>query len=238
MMIQVLVSDVNTFPRNLFHNVKSRRVDGLYHDNAAKCALVAAVGQAAKRHLVTEFGVGEELSMNLVGWCGPRLTVIGQMDMAWGDNEDTDERVSRFEIAAIAMRRGWGVDSFTMLAEAFYSSKPEATRNLNLAEEYAQPSSDEVLVQQALSIIHVEDEGDVIDICAQPFSVELGKKVEFGTLKHTQATDVLRDSEYVVAMSEILAEIEPIEMDEEPHWLAIQMGVADDAGWFLQYDFG
>jgi len=214
-------------------------VDGLYHDNAAKCALVAAVGQAAKRHLVTEFGVGEELAMNLVGWCGPRLTVIAQMDMYWGDNDDTDERADRFQMAAMAMRRGWGVDSFTMLAEAFYSDRPEETKDLNLADEYANPASDRSLVEQALSIVHVEDGGESVHICAQPFSVEIGKKVEIETPKHTESRSVLRDSEYVVAMCEILDEIEPLDhLSREDSWLAIQMGVADDAGWFLQYDFG
>lgn len=112
-------------------------MEGLYPDSPAKVAFVMAVGRQAKDHLVSEYGIGEELAINLVGWVGDELACLAQMDMQFGDPKDEDERSERIWKTSTIMRRGWGCDSFTLLAEGWVSTKPEKTRKKDLQKEFA-----------------------------------------------------------------------------------------------------
>lgn len=208
-------------------------VQDSYPGSEAKVALALAVGQSAKRHLVEEFGIGEELQMNLFGWVGDDLGVIAQYDQSWGDNEDQHERLERLEFVAQAMRRAWGCDSFTLLSEAFVSQKPDRTKDRELASEFASGSTD---VTECLSIIHVEDEDDV-HICAQTYEIAVGKKIEFAEILHTDNPELLRNNEFCDALVEMLnAGV----VEESEDWarlrLEFSMTVADCAGWFIQHD--
>lgn len=204
-----------------------------YPGSEAKVALALAVGQSAKRHIVEEFGIGEELQMNLFGWLNDDLAVIAQYDQSWGDNDSEEERLERLEFTAQAMRRAWGCDSFTLLSEAFVSQKPDLTKNRELASEFASGSTD---VTECLSIIHVEDADDV-HLCAQPYEVVLGKKIDFGDMLHTDNPDLLRNSEFCDALVEML-DVGVLEECEDWSRLRLEfaMTVADCAGWFIQHD--
>lgn len=208
-------------------------MEDVYPGSESKVALALAVGQSAKRHLVSEFGIGEELQMNLFGWKDDHLAVIGQYDIGWGDNDDEDDRLERLGFAAHVMRRAWACDSFTLLSEAFVSQKPDKTRDKSLSEEFGKGEGD---VTECLSIIHVEGEED-IHICAQPFDIEVGKKVTFGDVLHTDDPTLLRNNGFCDALEECL-DAGVIEHSEDWDRLRLEfsMTVADCAGWFIQYD--
>lgn len=213
-------------------------VDGFYPDSAAKVSLVIAVGQSAKEHLVEEFGIGEEIALNLIGWTGDRFTCLAQIDTSWGDMSDMEERVDRVHRAAVTMRRGFGVDAFTILAEGFVGTKPERSRGKDLIDEFA--NNEQSGVKECLSIVHVENEGEDVEICAQPFRMNVGKSVDFGGLLHAEGTEMLRNPEYVDVLTSALTHWEHVEVPDheiEQFHLSCAMGLADEAGFFLQYEF-
>jgi hypothetical protein len=213
-------------------------VDGFYPDSAAKIALVIAVGQSAKTHLVEEFGVGEEMAMNLFGWVDDRFTCLAQMDLNWGDPKDQEERLNRIFQTAVVMRRGWGVDSFTLLAEGWVSTKPDQTRDRDLVDDFVE--NEKSPVRECLSVLHVEDEGENIDICAQPFHMRPGKSVDFGTLMHAEGAEMLRNPEHLEVLENALRFHEPAEVPQHElaqFRLALTMGLADESGFFLQDEF-
>lgn len=208
-------------------------VEGFYPDSVAKVGLAVAVGQSAKTHLVKELGVGEEIAMTVIGWSGDRLECVAQIDRDWGDPTDEDERTARVAMATTVMKRGWGVDSFTMLAEGWVSTNPNKTRDKDLVDEFAKGDED---VRECLSVCHVEEEE--VHICALPFTMKLGKKVQWGKLLHTESSDMMRNAALVEVMERSL-EVPMARIPEEVDTfrLALAMGLADEAGFFLQYEF-
>jgi hypothetical protein len=204
---------------------------GKYPDPVSKISLTLSVGQSAKNEIVAEFGIGEELAMNVLGWRGDRLVCVAQMDTSWPSSED--ERMRRTGDAYMIMRRGWLCDSFTVMAEGFMSGDKSETHKLDLVEEYAGGNRG---VNECLTINYVDSSH--IELCAVPFRVALGKKVEWGPLVHSEDIEVLRNSEYVTSAQEVLdQEVMDIPDDAETFHLALAVGLHDSAGFFMQYDF-
>lgn len=215
-------------------------VEDAYPSSEAKLSLACAVAQAAKRHLVSEYGIGEELPVNLFGWNGDKLGVVAQIDSGWGDMDDHEDRIERTSMAANALRTGWKVDAFTMVAEAFVSTKPRDTKNDTLSSQYAEGSGD---IRECLTAVHVGiDEHEVVEIqvIAQPFDIEVGKKVVFGDILHAPNPGMFRESGYVECLEESLMELQPTQIEDEEAIRAMRvelmMMVADEAGWFIQND--
>lgn len=210
-------------------------MEGSYPDSAAKVGLVYAVGRHAKKTLISEWGVGEELAMNIMGWAGDSLACVAQMDISWGAMTDDEQKLERVAETAVVMRRGWKVDAFTLLAEGYVSRDPDYSRGKELVNAYLEDPAGRVT--ECLSICHVEGE-DEVDVCAIPFWVKGRNKVEFGTLLRSGSTDTLRNSGYVNVLAGALRldtlEAPPIE--EETFHLALATGLAESAGFFLQYD--
>lgn len=205
----------------------------VYPDSAAKVSLAYTVGRTTKTHLIAEYGVGEELAMNIFGWCDNKLVCIGQMDVTWPQGEEVD-RLERVFRTAVVMRGGWGCDGFTLIAEGYVSTDPEFSRGHDLAEMYA--NDVEKRVDECLSICHVDLEGNV-DICALPFRVVLRNDIEWGTLLHTDDPSMLRNHRYVAGLQKALAlELREWPEDLDTFRLALVSGVADESGFFVQYD--
>jgi hypothetical protein len=214
-------------------------VEDAYDNSASKVALVLAVGREAKDHLISEFGLGEELAINIFGWTGASLACVGQMDLQFGDPKDERQRIARIYQTAGMMRAGWGCDAFTLLAEGWVSDKPEETREKDLIQHFTDNKNSPV--KECLSILHVEQETEDstgIHVCAQPFSVSTGKKVNYGTMLHAEGAEMLRESKYIDILSEALTtDVIEVSGDQETLRLTLSMGVADEAGFFIQYDF-
>lgn len=202
-----------------------------YPDSVSKISLTVSVGQSAKTQIVEEHGIGEELALNILGWCGDKLVCVAQMDTSWPSDEE--EKIQRTADAYMVMRRGWLCDSFTVLAEGYYSSQPEATREMDLLDAYLDRSKK---VNECLSVTYVDS--DYINLCAVPFRVALGRKVEWGPLVFSDDVEVLRNSDYVLNAQEILQQSTGvIPEDAETFHLALSVGLHDTSGFFMQYGF-
>lgn len=169
--------------------------------------------------------------MNVLGWKGDKLVCVAQMDTSWPSSDD--ERIQRTGDAYMIMRRGWLCDSFTVMAEGFMSRDRDKTRELDLVEAFVGGKNG---VNECLTINYVDL--NHIELCAIPFRVALGRKVEWGPLVHSDDIEVLRNSEYVTMAQELLSqETAEIPEDTETFHLALAVGLHDSAGFFMQYDF-
>jgi hypothetical protein len=206
-------------------------VQGKYPDPISKISLTVSVGQSAKAQIVKEHGIGEELAINILGWKDSALVCVAQMDTSWPSDES--ERVMRTGDAYMIMRRGWACDAFTILAEGFVSKDRERTRDLDLVDAYLDSSKG---VNECLTVNYVDAEN--LELCAIPFKVSVGRKVNWGTLVHSDDVEVLRNSEYVTVAQEVLSQEVPVIPDDaETFHLALAVGLHDSAGFFIQYDF-
>lgn len=183
------------------------------------------------------FGIGEELAINIMGWRNDTLVAVAQMDMLWGDPTDHDERIRRVAFTANTLRRGFRCDSFTLLAEGWVSDNPDKTKGKDLVRSFADNADG---VNECLSILHVEPSGEV-RVCAIPFHVAVGRTVDYGPMLHSNSTSMLRQGGYVDALSDALSlmsmGLEDVKGDVESFKVMVAMGLADDAGFFLQYEF-
>ena len=213
-----------------------RRVEGIYPDSVAKVSLAVAVGKSAKEHLLSEFGIGEQLSINVMGWRGDYLKVVAQLDEAWGDSTDEEEKVWRIGTAAAVMRKGWGCDAFSILAEGWMSSDPEFSKGKDLAEAYLEDKKGRVT--ECVSVVHVEDGGDGLHICGLPFTAKSRKSLIWGTLLHSEGPETLRNNEYVEVLTGALLDDTTDWDDPDAAHLALSMGLSDEAGVFLNWRFG
>lgn len=212
-------------------------VEGIYPDSVAKVSLVVAVGKQTKEHLLAEFGIGEQLPVSLMGWRGPYLKAIAQLDNSWGDPNDEDEKVWRIGVAADVLRRGWGCDSFSLLAEGWISNDPDYSKDKDLVDAYLEDKQGRV--NECLSVVHIEEQGAEIHVCGLPFIVKTRKSFKWGTMLHSEGRETLRNNEYVDVIEAALL------IDELPEWedieaarLAISMGVVEEAGVFINWKFG
>lgn len=209
-------------------------MESVYPDPVSKVSLAFSVGKVAKTQLVHDYGVGEELAMNIMGWVGPELRCVAQMDLAWPDYGEED-KASRVSDAVVVMRRGWACDSFTLLAEGYVSRDPAFSKDKDLLEAFVQDTGQRVT--ECLSIIHVDHVADTLDVCAVPFRIRMRKEIEWGPLLRSDSTDTLRNSAYV-AMMMLANEVEPMDApeDADTFYLALATGLSEEAGFYLQYD--
>ena len=113
------------------------------------------------------------------------------------------------------------------------SKDKDETQDLDLIDAYVEGSKG---VNECLTINYID--GEHIELCAVPFKIALGRKVEWGPLVHSDDIEVLRNSEYVTAAQEVLAqEVGNLPEDLETFHLALTVGLHDSAGFFIQYGF-
>jgi len=197
----------------------------------SKISLTVAVGQSAKTQIVKEHGIGEELAMNVFGWLDDRLVCVAAMDKSW--NSDDDKKIMRTLDTCRVLRRGWHCDSFTLLAEGFMSRYPEKTKHLDLIDAYFDPNN---RVNECLTVNYVSI--DETYLCAIPFRIGFAKKVEWGPMVHSSDLNVLRNNKYVIGAQSILSdEIYSVPVESESFFMALALGIHENNGFFVQYDF-
>lgn len=169
-----------------------------YSDNFSKLALAATSAQLAKTVCVKEYGVGEDLTFNFMGWNGDELIIVCQMrkDMML---IAPDERLSRCSSMCNILRKYWGVTAITMVAEGYCSLDPSKTFNMELSKAFVDPDSG---VQECITLNHAEidyDSGEVsVNLIALPYTYQLGRDVVWleMLIYPTRAQEVLRNSKY------------------------------------------
>jgi hypothetical protein len=177
---------------------------GSYATDFDKLALAVEATKVAKRHTVEEEGIGQDININLFSWRDDKLVSI--MQLMGTHKMHRTERLQRIARAACIKRQGWGVDSFTFIAEGYCSLKPSETKDKDLAQLFAQRDSP---VSECLSFTHLGGETPIF--ISVPYTIGVGRSVEFGKALCYSALDVMRDLTYAAALNASLK----IDRDEE-----------------------
>lgn len=204
--------------------------DASYDTPMEKVWLSVKSAMAAKKISVKELGVGEDLSINLLGWRGSQLGVISQLHSNLM-GIDPNERFRRVADCAVILRKGFGVDAFTLMAEGYVSSNPEYTRGRPLVESFIEMGSP---VMECLTFTHVER--DSLMLVTVPYTVTVGRKVNFSKPQIHENTLGLRDAAYPMMFSDILEASEPVEppVDEDEFYTTLVLGL-EEVGFFTMY---
>jgi hypothetical protein len=192
-----------------------------YGDNFSKLALAATSAQIAKIYCVKEFGVGEDLTFNFMGWNNDELVIICQMTKEMMKIHP-DERLEKCTMLVNTLRKYWGITAITMVAEGYCSMDPEKTKGVELAKAFAKPDSG---VEECLTLTHAElfdDNSIEVNLVALPYTYQLGKTVSWFEMLSwpNKASSVLRNSKYPIMLEKSLkiqideSEIPPEAYDE------------------------
>lgn len=150
-----------------------------YVNDFSKMALALTSAQMAKDNAVKEFGIGEEIALHFLGWTTDRLSVVCQMQ-AHVIKMEPNEKFDRCSMMCSMVRRFWGVTSITMVSEGYCSKDVSKTKEIDLAEAFADKN---LPVFECISISHVSigENGKInpVSMVAAPFTVNLGKTVEW-----------------------------------------------------------
>jgi hypothetical protein len=150
-----------------------------YPDTYSKVALSMTAAQKAKEGLVEELGIGEDLPFNFFGWAEDELIMLVQcsrMDMKM----PAGPRLEKCSGALEAMRRYWGCDSITLVAEGFQSRKPKMLSGDELIEAFTDKSSE---IEEVLTATHVEVDtfgAPMATLISVPYQYLLGRHVVWG----------------------------------------------------------
>lgn len=189
-------------------------MESTYDNNFSKIALAVTSAQLAKNLSVKEFGVGEDLTFNFMGWIDDRLVIVCQMKKPIMALEHSD-RLTRSGHLCMALRRYWGVTDITMIAEGFCSLDRNKTKGLDLAKAYAEKGSD---VQECITVAHASVRGEKLlsDLVAVPYKYLVDNELEWGEILTYpgKADDVLRNSSFPKMLRKSV--MEPISSEELP----------------------
>jgi hypothetical protein len=187
---------------------------GFYETDLDKVALCVESIKSAKVALVKEDGIGSDLNMNIFGWKNNELVTIIQLKDTF--NTPKDERIRALIEAAVIMRRGWGIDEYTLAAEGYCSLKPAETNGEDLAKIFAEKDSP---VTECVSFTHLKSVDHIF--VAMPYKVKYGRNVDFSDAIWFNGGKIMRDIEYPAALKASLKlESEPIDasLDRETYF--------------------
>lgn len=204
-----------------------------YGSPAAKMGLVFAAMKQALEYAVAEFGVGESIALSLFGWKDDSLACVAQLDVGFDETHTTENHVRRTAEAAVVLRRGWGIDSFTLAAEGYVSNDPEFSKDKPLSEAFTE--DDGSRVSECLTVLHLSPTSR--HICAVPYQTKGRTNIVWGDVMVTDNPDHIRDNAFLLALQYALKQ-EPLTQPEDvdTFHLALSMGLEQSAGFFLNYD--
>ena len=194
-------------------------------------ALMSAV--EAKSDSVKEFGIGEDLAINLFCWRENKLRVMLQLRHEV-QNLNHMDRFNAVMSALSITRRGWGVDAISLVSEGYVSTDPDATAGLNLKDEFINPKSN---IRECITVAHLED-GHVTFV-VKPYRYNVPRLVVWDEEWYHPGSSMVRDQDgmYPNMMHRIVTEVEVDAIDD-----SVDLEVFDevlarglhDAGFFCQ----
>jgi hypothetical protein len=207
-------------------------VQEIYETASEKMGLVFSAMSKALETAVSEFGIGESIPLSLFGWNGGVLRCVAQLDIGFDEVHTTDNHVRRTAEAAMVIRRGWGVDSFTLAAEGYVSNDAEYSKGRSLAEAFLE--NDGSKVSECLTVLHV---GDIYPrIAAVPYQTRGRNDFRWGTTMVTDDPNHVRDNAFIRVLEHALrADLLEPPVDVDAFHLALSMGLEQSAGFFLNY---
>lgn len=168
-----------------------------YDTDLDKLALAVESSKQAKQLTVEEEGIGEDLNINLFCWKGKHLVVIAQIVNTHLISKNARLRVLADGCAII--RKGWGVDSITLVAEGYCSFRPSDTKGQDLPMLFSQPDSP---VTECLTLTHIGEDGSTF--ISVPYRTTVGRQVEFDDALWYEGLDVMRDMDYPSMLEKVL----------------------------------
>ena len=194
--------------------------------------LVYAAMKQAFEYVVAEFGVGESIALSLFGWEGDKITCVAQLDVGFDEPHSTENHVRRTAEAAMVMRRGWGVDAFTLAAEGYVSNDPDFSRGRPLAEAFVEDDGSKV--SECLTLLHVDSSQP--RILAVPYQTKSRTNIVWGDVMVTDEPTHIRDNAFLKVIAHaLLADVMEPPTDIDTFHLALSMGLEQSAGFFLNY---
>jgi hypothetical protein len=185
-------------------------------------SLLSAVN--AKEQCVKQYGIGEDLPMSVFCWKEDRLELVLSLAQT-PETRDHTERFKRVSEALCIVKKGWGVDAFTMVSEGWVSTNPEATSGRELGEVYVEKDSP---VSECLAITHVEN--DEVTFIAKPYKQLWGRKIEWEDELYFPGKTLVRgqNAMYPNLFARVLDEVayeEPPE-DEDTYYASLSDGLS------------
>ena len=184
-------------------------MDEDYDTSFSKMALVMTAAQLPKTTTVKEMGVGEDLTMNFFGWVDGRMSIVCQMKRELM-KLSPDKRLHIAAELCSVLRRYWGVDSISMVAEGYCSPDQNNTKDVELSTDFLNSNSK---VKECITISHAETEPDGrapshVTMVAIPYSYGVGRVVDWAdTLVYPEGADKqLRNGLYPRMLQSVLAE--------------------------------
>ena len=194
-------------------------------------ALMSAV--EAKSDSVKEFGIGEDLAINLFCWRENKLRVMLQLRHEV-QNLNHMDRFNAVMSALSITRRGWGIDAISLVSEGYVSIDPEASAGLSLKDEFINPKSN---IRECITVAHLED-GHVTFV-VKPYRYNVPRLVVWDEEWYHPGSSMVRDQDgmYPNMMHRIVTEVEVDAIDD-----SVDLEVFDevlarglhDAGFFCQ----
>jgi hypothetical protein len=194
-------------------------------DTIDKVAFVLESASIAKEMVVKDAGIGEDLTFGLYAWRDDCLVAIIQMEPEhmWTDKY---ERFKKLTNAVCILRKGWGADEFTLVAEGYCSTNPEATRGLELSDAFT--TMDEV--RSCLTFTHVNENETAI--VTRPYRLTWPRKVEYDEEMYYPGESILRRNDGVIPamMLRVVDSVEPdvIPDDDAAYHEALSDGLLDE----------
>lgn len=204
---------------------------GTFDNRLDKISLAMMSGVEAKNDSVKRFGIGEDLPMSVFCWTGNKLRVMLQLNQAIQRSCPSD-RLDAVTTAVCVTRRGWGIDSFTVVSEAYVSKDPKLTDGIELKAAFAYP---EFQVDEALSITHVDARRATF--VSRSYKYDVPRLVMWGDEEYHPGSTRVRDMDgmYPRMLSRV---INTIDVEEEPFdstefFNTLSLGLLD-AGFYCQ----
>ena len=185
----------------------------------------------AKEQSVKEFGIGEDISMNLFCWDGPYLRLMLQTrpDIQASNHV---ERFDAFTNVACIVRKGWHISAFTLISEGWVSTDPLTTRGRPLAEAYLDKDSP---VKECLTVCHVED--GTVTFVTRPYTYGVPRSVKWEDEMYYPGKTLLRgqDGIYPNMLNRVLTTIDTEEtpQDAQEFYDVLSHGILQ-AGFYCQ----
>jgi len=173
-------------------------MDG-FDDALDKMALAVESAKVAKSMVVKIDGIGEEINLNLLIWRDDELVAVAQLLSEF--MEDKEDRFLRVVNAVCIFRQGWGATAVTMIAEAYCSSDPSASKGKEMAELFASPEN--AYIRECLSFTHID--GEDAFFLAVPFVCVPPRQVVYGEALRHRGSGVIRDTRYPLGIMRALA---------------------------------
>jgi hypothetical protein len=164
-----------------------------------------------KEQTVKEYGIGEDININLYAWNGPFLSAICQMSSQLMD-QSHEVRFGRVVDASVIIRQALGIDSITMIAEGYVSIDPLRTQEMPLPEAFVKLPD---VVKECITFTHVYQEQ--VLFMTKPYKYTVPRSLIWEKEIFTPGRTIMRggNSKYPLMFSKVLNEVEKADEPQE-----------------------